>query len=139
MQTYALWVFGIWFGLWVLFEGVFMAGGIPKRVKIFEPFSAWAFVGLMVIFIPFELIGAYFNKCKGDTFSEFIWGFIKDGHARSVVGISIGIALSFRAATFPLVFLGVNNIYLRGTPWWLLCAGLAGWLVQHFPELGVEG
>lgn len=139
MQTHALWIFGVWFALWIAYECYFATGGVRKHWWKTNVLPAWLFVVLILVFVPFELYGAYGNKASGDTFSELIWSFIEAGHARSIIGISIGVALSLRAATIPLIFGGYEKLAIRIVPWWLICAGLAGWLVQHFPELGTQG
>ena len=133
------WFFGAWLFLWLIVEFLTTINVIPKQVWKIPHTPLLSFVLLLLIFIPFEIRGAI-NNIKGDTFSEFIWSFIgKHHHARSIVGIAIGMALPARAATLPMLFQGNSKTIVRILPWWLLCAGILGWLVQHFPELGREG
>ena len=124
-------IFGGWLILW-------LAAELITAIDMNPPWIHWGFLGLIVLFLIPEIIGAKSER-KGDTFSELIWVFVQGGPARHIVGIAIGIALSFRAASIPYLFNGSENTYILDLPWWLLCAGIGGWLVRHFPGLGRRG
>ncbi len=125
------WLFGAWTFAWLVVEFFLNIGYLPKE-------ASWAFPVLLFVFLPLELHGAKTSKL-GDTYSESVWGFIQKKPARKIVGAALALALAFRAATFPYLLEGTENIFIRDLPWWAISTGLFGWLVQHFPESGKRG
>ena len=124
-------VFGLWLLVWLGAEFVTAADMNPDWIHR-------VFIGLIVVFLIPEVWGAV-SKRKGDTFSELIWVFIADGSARKIVGAALAAALTFRAASIPYLVQDSKEFLVLDLPWWIMCAGIFGWLVRHFPELGKRG
>lgn len=123
-------LYGILWGAW------FVTYGGLEMYAFAVPWYAW--VGMFLAFMPIELIGAL-KSAPGDTFSEFIWTFVRGGDARDPFSICLAAALAYRFATLPLLIEGWNLGIFNLAPWGLLSAGMFLWLANHFPNLGKEG
>ncbi len=92
----------------------------------------WAWIAVLSLFVVVEGVALARQKA-GDTFSELMWTFGREGKHRAPVAVATAVYLSMR-----FVMLGVDFV-----PEWLpmtvLSLGLVGWLVPHFVFFGRDG
>ena len=129
MNTVFAVIFGVWATAWLTIEATFPL------------WPAWVWGALPVAFLLPELVGAARASSidDGDTGSESFWVFVADRPARKRLAFFVGLALAFRGASLPFIFAGVEHWTIQYGPWLLIWAGVAAWLVDHFPNMGRGG